>query len=148
MIRYEDHMIGDYVSVNGKIRRIEAITKKKIGFHIHEDKKRLYYARLCEASPINVAYIEMSDGCFIVNGCMEIPFDKLALNLSCVPICDTCSEKRAKWGDYIYEVEHREAGREWHFSNQFGEILRGYDLYVHKLQHIIKMIAPRQKCKK
>ena len=47
-------MIGDYVFVNGKIRRIEAITKKKIGFHINEDKKRLYYARLCEVFPIKI----------------------------------------------------------------------------------------------
>ena len=53
MIRYEDHMIGDYVSVNGKIRRIEAITKKKIGFHIRPEDQ-LHYARLKDVFPIEI----------------------------------------------------------------------------------------------
>lgn len=53
MIRYDEIMIGDYVLVKGTPRKVEAITKKKIGYHINpQTDKRLYYARLCECEHI------------------------------------------------------------------------------------------------
>lgn len=55
MVRYSDLMLGDYVLVNGIPRRVEAITKKKIGYHIEPQRdKRLYYARFREVKPIEV----------------------------------------------------------------------------------------------
>lgn len=54
MIRHEKHQIGDWVLVKGTPRKVEAITQKKIGYHINDDKKRLYYARLCEVFPIEI----------------------------------------------------------------------------------------------
>lgn len=54
MIKATGLQIGDYVLVEGKVRRVESITKRKIGFHINEEKKRLYYARLCEVFPIEI----------------------------------------------------------------------------------------------
>lgn len=55
MVRYSDLMLGDYVLVNGIPRKVEAITKKKIGYHIEPQRdKRLYYARFREVKPIEV----------------------------------------------------------------------------------------------
>lgn len=48
-------MLGDWVSVEGIPRQVEAITKKKIGYHKDKQKDvRLYYARLCEVEPIDL----------------------------------------------------------------------------------------------
>ena len=53
MIKSTELMIGDYVLVDGKPRRVESITKKKIGYHINpQTDKRLYYARLHDVEPI------------------------------------------------------------------------------------------------
>ena len=46
-------MIGDWVLVNGTPRRVEAITKKKIGYHI-TPTDQLHYARLNEVFPIEI----------------------------------------------------------------------------------------------
>ena len=45
-------MIGDWVLVGGTPCKVEAITKKKIGYHRKENEPRLYYARLHDVEPI------------------------------------------------------------------------------------------------
>ena len=52
MIRGEQLMIGDWVLVDGTPRKVEAITKKKIGYHRKEKEPRIYYARLHDVEPI------------------------------------------------------------------------------------------------
>lgn len=52
MIRGDQLMIGDWVRVDGTPRKVEAITKKKIGYHRKENEPRLYYARLHDVEPI------------------------------------------------------------------------------------------------
>lgn len=52
MIKYSELMIGDWVLVDGTPRKVEAITKKKIGYHRKENEPRLYYARLHDVEPI------------------------------------------------------------------------------------------------
>lgn len=48
-------MIGDWVLVSGTPRRVESITKKKIGYHINpQTDKRLYYVRLRDVEPIEI----------------------------------------------------------------------------------------------
>lgn len=55
MIRADLLQIGDYVLVSGTPRRVESITKKKIGYHINpQTDKRLYYARLHDVEPIEI----------------------------------------------------------------------------------------------
>ena len=55
MIKAIELQIGDYVLVSGTPRRVESITKKKIGYHKDKQKDgRLYYARLCEVEPIDL----------------------------------------------------------------------------------------------
>ena len=52
MIRGDQLMIGDWVLIDGTPRKVEAITKKKIGYHRKENEPRLYYARLRDVEPI------------------------------------------------------------------------------------------------
>ena len=52
MIRGYQLMIGDWVLIEGTPRKVEAITKKKIGYHRKENETRLYYARLHDVEPI------------------------------------------------------------------------------------------------
>ena len=54
MIRGYQLMIGDWVLVDGTPRKVEAITKKKIGYHRKENEPRLYYARLRDVEPISI----------------------------------------------------------------------------------------------
>ena len=52
-------MIGDWVLVSGTPRRVESITKKKIGYHINPlADNRMYYARLHEIEPITAEYVD------------------------------------------------------------------------------------------
>lgn len=67
MIRYEELQIGDFVLVNGTPRRVEAITKRKIGYHLNpKEDNRLYYARLRDVEPI-----WLSEEFLERNGCVE-----------------------------------------------------------------------------
>ena len=52
MIKYSELQIGDFVLIDGTPRKVEAITKKKIGYHRKENEPRLYYARLRDVEPI------------------------------------------------------------------------------------------------
>ena len=52
MIKATELGIGDFVLVDGTPRKVEAITKKKIGYHRKEKEPRLYYARLRDVEPI------------------------------------------------------------------------------------------------
>lgn len=57
MINANELMLGDYVLVSGIPRKVEAITKKKIGYHINTQKdNRLYYARLRDIEPIKITH--------------------------------------------------------------------------------------------
>ena len=63
MIRGDQLMIGDFVLVDGKPRKVEAITKNKIGYHRKENEPRLYYARLRDVEPIELnEYIFRTSG--------------------------------------------------------------------------------------
>ena len=53
MIRYQDLQLLDYVLIEGKIRRVEAITKRKVGYLITPEDQ-LHYARLQDVFPIKI----------------------------------------------------------------------------------------------
>ena len=46
--------IGNLVCYNGKVVKVEQITKKKIGYHRHKGETRMNYARLFEIEPIPI----------------------------------------------------------------------------------------------
>lgn len=46
--------IGNLVCYNGKVVKVEQVTKRKIGYHTKPNETRLNYARLCEIEPIPI----------------------------------------------------------------------------------------------
>lgn len=115
MIRGDQLQLGDYVLVEGKIRRVEAITKKKIGYHI-TPTDQLHYARLCEVFPIDVATIEYMDGGLKVNGCIEVAL---------IGLLECAIE------DFNHTIKIR---------NNFGERLILREWHLHLLQHILRAL--------
>ena len=59
MIKATELQMGDFVLVDGTPRKVEAITKKKIGYHRKENEPRLYYAMLrdVESIPLDEALV-------------------------------------------------------------------------------------------
>lgn len=75
MIKATELQIGDYVLVDGKPRRVESITEKKIGYHINpQTDKRLYYARLHDVEPIEVTEEMLEKNGFDKKGMRTIYF--------------------------------------------------------------------------
>lgn len=46
--------VGNLVNYNGKVVKVEQITKRKIGYHTKPNETRMNYARLCEVEPIPI----------------------------------------------------------------------------------------------
>lgn len=46
--------IGNLINYNGKVVKVEQITKRKIGYHTKPNETRMNYARLCEIGPIPI----------------------------------------------------------------------------------------------
>lgn len=46
--------IGNLVNYNGKVVKVEQITKHKIGYHTKPNETRMNYAMLCEIKPIPI----------------------------------------------------------------------------------------------
>lgn len=75
MIKATDLQIGDYVLVSGTPRRVESITKKKIGYHINpQTDKRLYYAMLRDVEPIEITEEMLEQNGFGTKGMTTIYF--------------------------------------------------------------------------
>lgn len=75
MIRADQLQIGDFVLVDGKPRRVESITKKKIGYHHNpQTDKRLYYARLRDVKPIKITEEILEQNGFDKKGMATIYF--------------------------------------------------------------------------
>ena len=116
MIRGDQLAIGDYVLVKGKIRRVEAITKRKIGYHI-SPTDQLHYARLCEVFPIEIRELNIlgSQGKITIN-------EEITVDFSGEPVS---VEK------FFHTVK---------LSNVFGEQLILREWYLHLLQHILRTL--------
>ena len=120
MIKSTELMIGDYVLVDGKPRRVESITKKKIGYHINpQTDKRLHYARLHDIEPIPLKEMRMDDPNEAV---VSLGDSVLVLNMRGI----------------VLHVDNIQFETIWTFKNIFGEALTLRRNEVHLLQHIIK----------
>lgn len=62
--------IGNLVCYNGKVVKVEQITKRKIGYHTKPNETRMNYAKLCEIEPIPITG-ELLLKCGF-DGCIEI----------------------------------------------------------------------------
>lgn len=92
MIKAIELQIGDFVLVDGIPRKVEAITKKKIGYHRKENEPRLYYARLRDVEPI-----EITEELLVKSGFGEVDLDGLVLqydqgNKLCLKLKDSLFE--------------------------------------------------------
>lgn len=117
MIKAEDLCIGDWVSVGGKPVEVRMISRKKIGYHRDGDMTRLYYARLADVEPLVVKEVVFGMSEWVVNGEIRIKVNSGIINFD------------------LFK------GGEARVSNIFGEYLVMDTTYVHKLQHIFKIIS-------
>ena len=53
-MRPQELSIGNLVCYNGKVVKVQQITKHKIGYHTKPNETRMNYARLCEIKPIPI----------------------------------------------------------------------------------------------
>ena len=122
MIRYEELTIGDYVLIDGKVRRVEAITKKKIGYHLRD------YARLRDVEPIEInEYIFRTSGFCVENQTKTFlaHFKCDDFKISVIPNSLGCGKY-----DYILLVDA-------HGVSNYVEL---FDFrFVHQLQHAIRI---------
>jgi hypothetical protein len=94
MIRYDEIMIGDYVLVNGTPRKVEAVTKKKIGYHIHpQTDNRMYYARLHEIEPITAELVDFIE--------IENIFGKITITTA-----DAILRNDVKYGGCVHRLQN------------------------------------------
>lgn len=120
MIRYESIMIGDWVLVDGTPRQIQAITKKKIGYHRKENEPRLYYARLRDVEPIEIKSMSFKDANegFVINDTIYL----------CCDIRDL-------------RIEAHNSGLSLLFVNILGESLFLHANKVHSFQHLLSSLG-------
>lgn len=75
--------IGNLVCYNGKVVKVEQITKHKIGYHTKPNETRMNYARLCEIEPIPITEELLTkrkgdeDNYFMFCDCSILAFTKL-----------------------------------------------------------------------
>lgn len=130
MIKATELQIGDFVLVDGTPRKVEAITKKKIGYHRKENEPRLYYARLHDVEPIEITEEFLFNHGFKVNRKYKIYewkerlYGCMGQTLSVTTPRYLQFEPQMKfWG-----IDNPHTGFEW----------RGCFEYVHEFQHIVK----------
>lgn len=128
MIRYEELTIGDYVLIDGKVRRVEAITKKKIGYHLREGEPRLYYARLRDVEPIEInEYIFRTSGFCVENQGTVFYADFRCDEFEIFVIPNSLGQ-----GEYEYILKVH--------ANAMCNYVDMYNLkFVHELQHAIRL---------
>lgn len=137
MIKATELQIGDYVLVDGKPRRVESITKKKIGYHINpQTDKRLLYARLHDIEPIKITEEMLEQNGFNTKGMTtiyflegELPDDfiwKITLDFR-YGVVDVILRKRIQPKDSTYDD----------FVTQRTVFVKS--LYIHQLQQACRM---------
>jgi hypothetical protein len=114
MIRYQDLQILDYVLVDSKIRRVEALTKRKVGYHI-KPEDQLHYARLQDVFPIEIKELRIEGLNIYINNDITLEF---------------------KCGDF--EIEN--FNHTIKVSNCFDESVILREWHLHLLQHIFKVL--------
>lgn len=134
MIRYDELMIGDHVLVNGEIRKVVAITKKKVGYHKESNKNRLFYALLRDVNPVKVS---------------EVGIHLYKENtLSALVEKDEDGDATEIMELYYPFKNTRIAITEDGYlliSNIDGEMVKFHNGYLHELQHKLNILFPNKK---
>jgi hypothetical protein len=108
--------IGNLVNYNGKVVKVEQITKHKIGYHTKPNETRMNYARLCEIEPIPI-----TDELLLKSGFEQCDYMFKALFIE------------------MYEV-----GNGWHLhidNKHFETALSITIKYVHQLQNTFYLVT-------
>ena len=125
MIRYSELQIGDWVLVQGKPRKVEAITKRKIGYHV-TPTDQLHYARLPELEPIPITKEILKSSGFVENLCYW----------------DYHIDENTKFQYYFHEhrLERQWYGRdEWENHRWLREVTLKINCYeLHELQQVFR----------
>lgn len=119
MIKATELQIGDFVLVDGTPRKVEAITKKKIGYHRKENEPRLYYARLRDVEPI-----EITEEVLIKSGFGEVDLEGLVLQYEqgkklCLKLKDSL------FGNYTWYYSMHQSEKFW-FMDFWGMVNGGF----------------------
>ena len=119
MIKATELQIGDFVLIDGTPRKVEAITKKKIGYHRKEKEPRLYYARLRDVEPI-----EITEEVLVKSGFGEADLDGLVLQYEqgkklCLKLKDSL------FGNYTWYYSMHQSGNFW-FMDFWGMVNGGF----------------------
>ena len=118
MIKATELQIGDFVLVDGTPRKVEAITKKKIGYHRKEKEPRLYYARLRDVEPI-----EITEELLVKSGFGEVDFDGLVLQYEQERRL-SLKLKDSLFENYTWYYSIHQSGGLW-FMDFMGRVSRG-----------------------
>lgn len=118
MIKATELQIGDFVLIDGTPRKVEAITKKKIGYHRKENEPRLYYARIRDVEPI-----EITEEVLVKSGFGEVDLDGLVLQYEqgkqlCLKLKDSLFE------NYTWFYAMHQSGGIW-FMDFMGKVSSG-----------------------
>lgn len=129
MIKYSELQIGDWVIVDGTPRQIQAITKKKIGYHRKENEPRLYYARLHDVEPIEIT---------------EEILRKNEFQYKDKPIIGSAFRSAIPYRALVYEgysflIEVKNGGYTWVSKKDKACDTMCETHYVHELQHAIRL---------
>ena len=114
MIRYQNLQLLDYVLIDGEIRRVEAPTKRKVGYHI-KPEDQLHYARLQDVFPIEIKELRIEGLEIYIN-------DNIVLEFKC--------------GDFEIENFHHTIK----VSSCFDESVVLREWHLHLLQRIFKVL--------
>ena len=130
--------IGNLVLYEGKVVKVEQITKKKIGFHRYEGETRMNYARLQEVEPILITKELLQ-----MNGFCEIQKETYG------ELCGLV------WNEYRKEIEgviididikHKQPHEyiKVHIFNKTLNTIKKRELYVHDLQNAYNLVTKQE----
>lgn len=106
--------IGNLVCYNGKVVKVEQITKHKIGYHTKPNETRMNYARLCEVEPIPIT-------------------EELLLKCGFDEPCDGVYERE----DFEITKEGDEWWVSWHGGCDYWFAIK----YLHQLQNAYQLVT-------
>lgn len=115
--------IGNLVMYNGKVVRVEQITKHKIGYHTKPYEMGMNYARLCEIEPIPITEELLKKNGFEID--QNITEYEL---LSCYERRITAYEVKYGWHFHIDDEE---------YCTCFSNTLK----YIHDLQNAFYLVT-------
>lgn len=123
-MKYIPYQIGDYVLIDNNIRKVEMVTKKKVGYHTKENETVMHYARLCEVKGVPITFTKL----------LKIGFK--------------CEDRFVFLRSYVMEYEFHTfrlvTNDEIIYTFRIGDLLKKLS-YIHELQHVLEFYGINKK---